>query len=351
MTMTRSNQLAILGTVMSAWCLHPAGQAAGTSHSQWTLEPAPKIWTLQGFAESLDLSGIASSDGRRCLVASDELTAVQLGEIDAQAGVITAGPMVPLAAGQGKKKTEIDIEGVAAAPDGRSYYVTGSHGVGKKKGDVQAERYAVYKVPIDPETGVVRRDGIRRASLRPWFEQSPRFSEHLGRPLQQNGLNIEGLACVGERLYFALRGPNLDGNAFILETEAGPLFRGEEIQCVVHALPLGNGRGLRDLVACRDGFLLISGNASAEASKAFPVTEAREPDGRFQLGWWQPGKEPSVTWLGELPSAAGKAEALMVLGETDAHLDLLCLFDGAPEGGAVAYRLKRTPLVSTNEPR
>jgi hypothetical protein len=351
MTMNKSSHIALLGCLMSTWALMSNGRAAGTTISRWTMEPAPRTWTLQGFAESLDLSGIASLDGRRCLVASDELAAVQIGEIDAQAGVITAGPMVPLAAGKGKKKIEIDIEGVAAAPDGRSYYVTGSHGVGKKKGDAQAERYAVYEVPIDPETGTVRRDGIRRASLRPWFERNPVFSEHLGRPLQQNGLNIEGLACVGERLYFALRGPNLGGNAFILETEAGPLFRGEEIQCVVHSLPLGEGRGLRDLVACRDGFLLISGNASAEASKAFPVTEAREPDGRFQLGWWQPGKEPSVTWLGQLPSAAGKAEAMMILSETDAHLDLLCLFDGAPEGGAVAYRLKRTPLVSTNEPR
>ena len=322
---------------------------AGQTGGGWKLQPSPRPWTAEGFAESLDLSGIASLDGRQCLVASDELTAVQFGHIDAETGRITAGAMVPLTNATGKKKAEIDIEGVAASPDGRKYYVTGSHGVGKKKGDVQAERYAVYEVPVDPSTGAVQRQAIRRASLRAWFERSPEFAAQVGQPLQRNGLNIEGLAYAQGRLYFGLRGPNVDGTGYVIETGAEALFSGAAVECVMHRLPLGAGRGVRDLAACRDGFLLIAGNASAEASKAFPVSEARQPDTRFQLGWWRPGTTPSVEWIGDLDSGEGKAEALLILEDTGAHIDLLCLFDGAPEGGAKAYRLSRPALTGGPE--
>jgi len=234
---------------------------------------------------------------------------------------------------------------VAADPESRTYYVTGSHGVGKKKGDVQAARYAVYKIPVDPATGIVRREEIRQASLRPWLERRPEWSAHLGQPLQQNGLNIEGLAFANGRLYFGLRGPNVDGTAFVIEVGADAFFSGAAVEPVVHRLPLGPGRGVRDLVACRDGFLLIAGNASAEASKAFPVSEARQPDARFQLGWWRPGMTSPVEWVGDLAAGGGKAEALLILEDSGAHIDLLCLFDGAPDGGAAAYRLSRPALT------
>ena len=311
----------------------------------WRLEPSPKPWSTQGFVESLDLSGIASINGRHCLVASDELTAVQSGHIDGKARRITAGALVPLMEGLTGAKLEIDIEGVAAATDGSRYYITGSHGVGKKKGDVQPGRYAVYEVPVDPATGAVLTAAIRKATLRPWLEQSPVFAPYLGQPLQMNGLNIEGLASAGGRLYFGLRGPNLDGSGFVLETDAETLFRGDPIQCVVHTLRLGQGRGVRDLVACRDGFLVVAGNASAEPVKKFPLSEAREPDARFQLGWWRPGVAHPLIWIGEVSSVGGKAEGLLVLEETSAHIDVLCLFDGAPEGGPTAYRLYRPALA------
>lgn len=322
-----------------------AGLADGGRDGGWKLQPAPKPWVAEGFAESLDLSGLASVDGRHCLVASDELIAVQVGQLDPETGRITAGAMVSLGNAAGKKKAEIDIEGVAADPAGRTYYVTGSHGVGKKKGDVQAERYAVYKVPVDPATGAVRREEIRKSSLRPWMERTPEWAAHLGQPLQHNGLNIEGLAFADGKLYFGLRGPNVEGHAFVIEVGADALFSGAAVEPVVHRLPLGAGRGVRDLVACRDGFLFIAGNASAEASKAFPVSEARQPDTRFQLGWWRPGTTPSVEWIGDLTAGEGKAEALLVLEDAGVHIDVVCLFDGAPDGGATAYRLNRPALT------
>jgi hypothetical protein len=70
----------------------------------WKLQPAPKPWLAEGFAESLDLSGLASVDGRHCLVASDELVAVQVGRIDHGTGRLAAGAMVPLSGATGKKR-------------------------------------------------------------------------------------------------------------------------------------------------------------------------------------------------------------------------------------------------------
>jgi hypothetical protein len=352
--MTRPSFLvpAALGWLLAGPTPAFADPSAGVTPRLWILEPGPKVWSAQGFAEAQDLSGIASIDGRQCLVASDELTAVQVGQINPEAGLVTAGAMVPLLkTARKKQQVEIDIEGVAAAPDRHRYYATGSHGVGKKKGDAQPERYAVYELPVDPAKGLVRREGIRKATLRPWFERSTEFSAHLDRPLQSNGLNIEGLAYARGQLYFALRGPNLKGNGHIIETDAEALFRGGDITCVVHTLSLGEGRGLRDLVACRDGFLLVSGNASAEGTKNFPVSEAREPDARFQLGWWRPALGSTVEWIGAIPHAEGKAEALLVLEETDTHIDLLCLFDGALDGGAMAYRLRRPAVAEVTGKR
>lgn len=311
------------------------------SAQAWRLEPLPGAWRADGFAEALDLSGIASVNGRECLVVSDELLAAQAGQIDRARGVITAGAMLTLMENPGGKKMELDLEGVAASPDGAFYYLTGSHGVGKKKGDVQPQRFFVFQVPVDPKTGAARREGIQRASLLPWLEKSAEFSRYVRQPLQSNGFNIEGIASAGGKLFFGVRGPNAGGTGYVIEADARALFAGEDPKCVAHALPLGAGRGVRDIVACRGGFLLVLGNASAEPSKKFPVSEARQPDSRFEIAWWQPDKASSFTKIGEIPATDGKAEGLLVLEEAAGHVDVLCLFDGSADGGPAGYRLHR----------
>lgn len=335
-TLRLSSLLAAAAAFLAALFASPARSEATAG---WKLDPRPSSWKARGFLESMDLSGLASIDGRHCLVASDELRAVQAGQIDREEGLITAGPVVTLTDNAGGKRMELDLEAVTASSDGRFYYAAGSHGVGKKKGDVQPDRFAVFQIPVDAATGAVGTGEIRRASLRPWLERSREFGRFVGQPLQQNGFNIEGLAYAQDRLWFGVRGPNVKGTGYVIETDAQALFSGGEIECVVHALPLGEARGVRDLAGCRDGFLLVTGNASAEATKKFPVSEVRSPDARFELVLWRPGATPALTWLGELPSAPGKAEALMVLEETAEHIDLLCLFDGVAEGGPAAYRL------------
>ena len=322
------------------WLL--AGLAVGPAAcrpADWQLEFPGDVWRVEGFANDLDLSGIAAA-GNACLVGSDEEHHVQPGTIDRAARRIVPAERVALPVVGGRKKPEVDIEGIAYAPAEEVYYVTGSHGVGKKKGDFQPDRHAVYRIPRGAGSGSIHAAGIRRASLLPWLERTPELAGHLRQPLQRNGLNIEGLAESSGRLFFGLRAPNKNGRALVVEVGARELFSGAPGALTVHDLPMPRGRGLREIVAVDGGFVLLCGNASAEASKKFPVTEAPGPDGRFELHFW-PGPGAAPERLGALPANGGKAEGLLVLEQTPLQIEMLVLFDSLPGGGPLTVRIRR----------
>lgn len=331
--------LAVPAATLLLSCSAPARPALPPSG--WTIEKATESWKLEGFEENLDLSGIASVDGKTILLGSDELIAAQPGTLDRANHRITAGPLIPLLQNPSGKKLEIDIEGVAASPDDHCYYVTGSHGTGKKNGDFEPSRASIFKIPADPATGVVQPAGIQRASLMPWLEQQPVFRDYVKKPLQLNGFNIEGLTFQKGKLYFGVRGPNINGNTFVIETTPASLFGSDLPECTVHELPVGEARGIREITAVQDGFIVLTGNASAEANKKFPVSQTRMADKVFDVFLWRPGKTPALSTIGVLPRPQEKAEAMLVLADAPDHVDLLVLFDGAPDGGPQAYRLTR----------
>lgn len=296
-------------------------------------------WQLAGFENSLDLSGIASSDGTQVLVGSDESFYIQPGEIDASKRRIESRRLIALPV-EKEKKAEVDIEGVAFSPQDRAYYVVGSHGVGKKKGDFQADRHSIYQIPVGTD-GKVIKEKIRRTSLLPWLEKTPLLQSHVKQPLQQNGLNIEGLTCSKGKLYFGLRAPNKDGRALVIEASPTEIFNGKPKALALHEIAVPRGRGIREIAAVRDGFLILTGNASAEASKKIPVSQAPGPDNRFELLHWSGGGSTSAEKLGTLPDNGGKAEALLVLKDEPAHADVLVIFDGLPGGEPVEVRIRR----------
>ncbi len=296
-------------------------------------------WHLAGFENSLDLSGIATSNGTQVLVGSDESFYVQPGEIEPGKQRIESRRLIALPVKKGGGG-EVDIEGIAFSKDDQAYYVVGSHGVGKKKGDFQEDRHSIYQVPVGSD-GKVRKDKIRRASLLPFLEKTPLLEAHLKQPLQQNGLNIEGLAWSGGKLYFGLRAPNQDGRGMVIEASPAEIFGGKPRELRVHEIAIQKGRGIREIVAVRDGFLLLTGNASAEASKKFPVTMAAGPDIRFELLHWNGAGTAAATRVGRLPENGGKAEALLVLKEENHHTDVLVIFDGLQGGEPLTVRVHR----------
>jgi hypothetical protein len=313
---------------------------AQPAKAAWRMEVLPQKWHLAGFENSLDLSGIAGANGRQFLAGSDESFYVQPGELDPATNRIESRPPIalPMAA---KGKREADIEGVTFSKEAQAYFVVGSHGLGKKKGDFQPDRHWVYRLPVDGSTGEVKEDAITRTSLLPWLEKTPELAAHVKKPLQDNGLNIEGLATREGRLYFGLRAPHVDGRGIVIEVSAEELFQGEPKKLTLHEIAVPPGRGIRDVVALKNGFLLVTGNASSEASKKIPRTLAPGPDNEFELQYWDGAKSSAPMKIGELPQNGGKAEALLVLGEDEKQVDVLVVFDGLPGGEPLRLRLHR----------
>jgi hypothetical protein len=325
--------LAVTALLPAACAQHAAAQRA-------RLEVLPDQWHLAGFENSLDLSGLAAASPTQVLVGSDEMFHVQPGTIDrGRQRIESRRPIaLPLVADGGKQ--EIDIEGVAYSPTEQAYFVVGSHGLGKKKGDLQPDRLSVFRLQVDPATGAIEKSGITRGSLLPWLEKTPLLAPHVGKPLQQDGLNIEGLTWSGGKLYFGLRAPNRNGEGLVIELGTRELFSGSPRELRVHRIEVERGRGVREITAVRDGFIVLTGNAAAEASKKFPVTTAPGPDTRFDLLFWD-GRDRHAEKIGTLPENGGKGEALLVLDDTDSHIDLLVVFDGLLGGEPMAVRVHR----------
>jgi hypothetical protein len=308
----------------------------------WTVREAGEAWRFAGFREAHDLSGIARASGRHAIVVADESHELQPGILDlAKRTLQAADPIkLPVQVGkQGKKKPEADLEAVAWNPLDSCYYVIGSHGVGKKKGDHQASRHLIFRIPFNAATGHLNVSGIERATLTPIIEGIAELRPFVHQPLQQNGLNIEGMAARAGRLWIGLRAPSVAGNAFILEVDPKKLF-GSGADAVVHMIHLGRGRGIRELAAVSDGLLILAGNAAAEASKRFPESEATGPDRSFTLHHWIPRRN-SAPLIARLPVSDGKAEGLMVIGEQTSSIKVLVLFDGILAGGPRAFVLAR----------
>lgn len=308
----------------------------------WKLETLPDEWHFAGFENSLDISGVAAANGRQCLVGSDESFYVQPGVIQrAKKRIESRRPIALPLKNENGGKLEIDIEGIAYSKANHAYYVVGSHGLGKKKGDFQPERFAVHRLGVDTATGLVKPGDIQRGSLLPWLEKTPRLAPYVKEKLQANGLNIEGLASRGGKLYFGLRSPNIDDHAFVIEIDSDKLFNGTPArELTLHRVKLGRGRGIREIATVHDGFVILAGSAGAEATKKIPHTLYDPKGSEFSLLLWD-GKSAVPELLGTLESRRGKAEGLLVLENKPGRVELLVIYDSLPGGLPTALRLTR----------
>ena len=168
----------------------------------------------------------------------------------------------------------------------------------------------------------------------------------------QQGVNIEGLAVQGGRLYFGLRGPVLSESggaggagsvAKVLAVNADALFAGGDAQATVTNIALGAHRGIRDMVAVKNGLLLLAGPDDSAANKGVGWT----------LAWWD-GKASRQTVTPKVLAALDlrgvklrgcdeelKPEAITVLEETPQAYKLLVLSDGMCDGGPLAFTIAR----------
>ena len=94
------------------------------------------------------------------------------------------------------------------------------------------------------------------------------------------------------RLFVGFRNPSLGGYAFVMEIAAADVFENRpKPQYALHKLHLGEGLGIREIVATKTGFLIIAGNAGSEPSKKFTESENYEKGRGYSLAFWD-GKGP-----------------------------------------------------------
>jgi hypothetical protein len=316
--------------------------AAGTDES-WEFEHKLLGKPLERTADSNpsnDVSGIAcaaaSGFPRTCLLADDETQGAQI--VILKDGKLEAGDFIRLIYNAyDKNLVELDAEGVAYA-DGY-FYVVGSHGRprhedndrgGKNNAKTEASRQ-IFRVGFD--LGEVDNNGslTGAAEIKPstalsqFIKEQPELMSFFDRPLENNGLTIEGVAVRDKRLYVGMRGPLLeDGNAAILSVPLAALFDHQQGDAQLHRVYLER-RGVRDLTAFDSGLLVLAG----------PVTDPPDDkivDGDYAIYWWDGNHPPKLLHSLESFGKKVKPEAIVPLDRTDDKLRVLLFFDGPDKG-------------------
>ena len=289
----------------------------------WTLTVGPALEVSGDAKKGKDISGAAllHKSGMGLLV-SDETRAAQAFILEASAQRFALGEILPVLPGEGE---ELDAEALCVASDGM-VYITGSHSVSRSDKSVKPDRQ--YLVRFDSQDRTKLETSRKLLSV---LETIPEIKPSINAPLDQHGLDIEGLAERNGQLYFGLRSPCVASEAFIVEAKASDLFDATgTVKGVLHRLKLGDQTGIRDMARTESGFLILSG----------PESEAAEAAVRFQLFNWT-GPDGVLIRIGELPSDRGKPEAISVISENQVEVTALLLLDGAKNGGPTLLEIKK----------
>lgn len=361
----RSPLLAVLGCV--ALAASPArAEALKPEPTPYTVAPGFDGETKDGrIRPAFDLSGAAcrpaGPDGARtCVAVNDENSGAQIFRLSGATitpgatafdqgrapapGIRGIAPETFACTGGSGAFDQLDGEAVAYAEP--YFYVTGSHGCtrGKRRYTLSAmiltrlrvdaagtvsERLSTYRLTDALKASEAVRDDVLRDLEFDWHNPPP-----AGTP-QPNGLNIEGLAVVGDRLYAGLRAPTLDGTAHLVSVPVAALFADGDAplqsETLTIPLKLGQDAGIRDLAALDDGRLLVlAGPARNRLDVPYTLSIAELPSGRLTpLGTLEPVRGPDA----DGKTITGKPEAVVRLGPGR----VLVLFDSLRDGAPHAY--------------
>ena len=279
-----------------------------------------------------NLSGAASA-GAHLWTVADEGRTVECLRREGAGFVIHSQVMVDdLVAGiPGRRKgSELDLESIEIA--GGVLWLCGSHCRVRRKprkpglldGRLRARpsRHLLAAFPL-ASGGAMLASGralpaVGRGSLRSRLRANAYLAPFLGLPSKENGLDIEGLAVRGRRLFLGLRGPLVDNIAIVVELGLDDRFA--IAADATHLIDL-EGLGVRDLANTGGLVLVLAG----------PVGDAAGP---FRLLRWTPRlgeriQRPDV--LFEWPLGAEKPEAICPLRHRGKP-GLLILYDNPDEG-------------------
>jgi hypothetical protein len=314
-----------------------------TAVAQAKLESAPAAWTVSGKFKKdeearINISGAACAAKAppfdSCIVVNDQKKYAQFFSIDGT--VINPGKVIRLL----DKDAKGDPDAEGAAYDNGNFYITGSHGRSRHDpDDHNKSSYVVFRFPVDKTTGkpafhvsdddVVGVEASRR--LRDVIKD--KVGAFFDRPLDENGVNIEGIAVKDGRMYLGLRGPSDNGNAIIISVDADAVFApDQDLNARAEKLHLGPATGIRDLATVSDGLLVLTGPVNKQ--EVTPSVRHWNPK-TAALG------QPRALKIPDLGTDA-KAETLLVLRDVDGEpWRVLVMFDGPENGAPTEYRIPR----------
>jgi hypothetical protein len=312
------------------------------------------------------LSGIAcpanASGQRLCLGAFDEGG-------EARYFVLGDGRVAPDGERVILRPGKVELDAEAAATDGAFYYVTGSHSAKRSSCASNPDSRHVIRFKVDPATGRgLRTTDGKLAGLEDtgalWALMAtlPGLKDHVGEEMclggqspgqppnapdkaGRQGVNIEGLAIRNGRLFFGFRGPAIDGTAMILSVDADALFKGGDARPKLSTITVGQGRGIRDLLAVSDGILVLAGPDDDKANTALDWVVLRwdgEDSGNAV-------KQPRALATLDLSHVKLrkcdeelKPEALVVTEDRPGQpYRAIILSDGMCDGGALGFSIPR----------
>ena len=156
-------------------------------------------------------------------------------------------------------------------------------------------------------------------TLRAMLAGNPHIQPFVDLPTKENGLDVEGIAVIGNRAFLGLRGPVIAGCAIVVE--ASLMDSGSRVDALkIHFLDL-SGLGIRDLSHDGDALFVLAG----------PAGTASTP---FRLYRWTPQPQREITrpaCVYEWPVGDEHPEGMCAL-ERDGKHGLLVVYDSpSPE--------------------
>jgi hypothetical protein len=315
-----------------------------------------------------DLSGIScrlEGQGQfRCLVVNDEAVFAQWATYDgrtlmpmtgADGFVELLGTTPPArayddqssagacAGGRHARFNEFDGEAIAWAPGpeaGGTYYVVGSHSCSRGDSEdgvpprMKLSTQFVARVRMlaaGPEVDLTWRLGPALAA-----HAATRANYHAPLSPEGNGLDIEGAAVVGDRMYLGLRAPATD-HTTVLGVSPGALFTPAPepraaVSLSAHRVALGDRVGIRDMAALPDGRLLVLSGPAQGQDRPFSLHVVRPTDA---ADWGAPAP---IAAISHPTNPRAKAEGIAVLVEEGRPIRVLVVFEN-PDDGALELAL------------
>ena len=246
--------------------------------------------TGAGDKDELSLSGVAAAGSDHLFVVPDEggsvLRLARHGGGFRLDGTHPVADLVPVA---GEPGDEIDLEGLDVA--GEELWLAGSHSAVRTRirktapvaaiprllatVERPAARRLLARIPLvdtgkgaQPARSATRADGTVQTALslvpdglHTALLDDPHLGPFLTLPSKDNGLDIEGIAAVGDQLLLGLRGPVLRGWAVLLTITPRPSDIPGRFAIdppITHFLDLA-GLGVRDLARSGDDLLVLAG--------------------------------------------------------------------------------------------